>query len=96
MNEIEGRPATIENTLQEMQGDVDTIAEVVDTEEFAELRSNAKKSLTALTIWVVKAVSANSAGFRQIREIQFPLICIKAKSKNKLNNRVNAREFYAP
>lgn len=43
VNEIEGRLATIENTLQEMQGDVDTIAEVVDTEEFAELRSNAKE-----------------------------------------------------
>ncbi len=32
----------IENQLNDVQGDVDTIAEVVDTEEFAAIRDNAK------------------------------------------------------
>ena len=34
--------AKIENQLNDVQGDVDTIAEVVDTEEFAAIRDNAK------------------------------------------------------
>ncbi|EDF8426570.1 phage capsid protein, partial [Salmonella enterica subsp. enterica serovar Montevideo] len=42
VNELEGRVAKIENQLNDVQGDVDTIAEVVDTEEFAAIRDNAK------------------------------------------------------
>ncbi|EAA4463380.1 phage capsid protein [Salmonella enterica subsp. enterica serovar Hadar] len=42
VNELEGRVAKIENQLNDVQGDVDTITEVVDTEEFAAIRDNAK------------------------------------------------------
>ncbi|HEY3982683.1 GPO family capsid scaffolding protein [Cedecea sp.] len=41
VNELEGRVAAIENTLSGVKEDVDTIAEVVDTEEFAAIRDNA-------------------------------------------------------
>lgn len=42
LNELEGRVAKIENQLGDVKDDVDTIAEVVDTEEFSVIRDNAK------------------------------------------------------
>lgn len=42
VNELEGRVAKIESQMNDVLGDVDTIAEVVDTEEFAAIRDNAK------------------------------------------------------
>lgn len=43
VNELEGRVTTIENKLNDVKDDVDTIAEVVDTEEFAAIRDNASE-----------------------------------------------------
>lgn len=43
VNELEGRVAAIENKLNDVKDDVDTIAEVVDTEEFAAIRDNASE-----------------------------------------------------
>lgn len=40
LNNLEGRVSTIETQLASTQEDVDTIAEVVDTQEFATLREN--------------------------------------------------------
>lgn len=61
VNELEARVGAIETQLNSVQDDVDTITEVVDTEEFAVIRDNAKRLLPALMIWVIKAVSVNSA-----------------------------------
>lgn len=43
VNDIESRLAAIESQLSKTQDDVDTIAEVVDTQEFATLRDNLPK-----------------------------------------------------
>lgn len=43
LNELEGRVATIEKQLNSVADDVDTISEVVDTEEFAAIRDNASE-----------------------------------------------------
>lgn len=40
LNNLEGRVSAIETQLADTQADVDTIAEVVDTQEFAALRDN--------------------------------------------------------
>lgn len=42
LNNLEGRVSAIETQLADTQADVDTIAEVVDTQEFATLRDNIK------------------------------------------------------
>ena len=46
VNDLEARVAKIETQLNDVQGDVDTIAEVVDTQEFAAIRDNAKEIVT--------------------------------------------------
>lgn len=43
LNDLEARVATIENQLNSVKEDVDTITEVVDTEEFSAIRDNAKE-----------------------------------------------------
>jgi len=43
VNNLEGRVTTIENKLNDVKEDVDTIAGVVDTEEFATIRDNSKE-----------------------------------------------------
>jgi hypothetical protein len=43
LNELEGRVASIESKLAEVKDDVDTVAEVVDTAEFASIRDNASE-----------------------------------------------------
>ncbi|EPX3668844.1 TPA: GPO family capsid scaffolding protein [Citrobacter koseri] len=42
VNDLEARVAKIESQINDVQDDVDTISEVVDTEEFAAIRDNAK------------------------------------------------------
>jgi len=46
VNNLEGRLTKVEEQLASAQGDIDTIAEVVDTEEFASLRDNLPNILT--------------------------------------------------
>lgn len=46
VNGIEERLAKVEEQISAAQGDIETIAEVVDTEEFASLRDNLPKILT--------------------------------------------------
>jgi predicted nucleic acid-binding Zn-ribbon protein len=46
VNGIEERLAKVEEQLSAAQGDIETIAEVVDTEEFASLRDNLPTILT--------------------------------------------------
>jgi len=46
LNDLESRVAAIEEKLTSVSGDVDTIAEVVDTAEFAELRNNIGSIIT--------------------------------------------------
>ncbi|EOD9390204.1 GPO family capsid scaffolding protein [Cronobacter sakazakii] len=40
VNELEGRMDNVESQLQELSGDMDKVAEVMDTEDFARLRDN--------------------------------------------------------
>lgn len=65
VNELEGRVAKIENQLNDVQGDVDTIAEVVDTEEFAAIRDNAKDIVSVLTIWEINQPVHQAAKFQR-------------------------------
>ena len=46
VNSLEERLAKVEEQLSAAQGDIETIAEVVDTEEFASLRDNLPTILT--------------------------------------------------
>ena len=46
LNDLEARVGAIETQLNSVQDDVDTITEVVDTEEFAAIRDNAKEIVT--------------------------------------------------
>jgi uncharacterized coiled-coil protein SlyX len=46
VNNLEERLAKVEEQLSAAQGDIETIAEVVDTEEFASLRDNLPTILT--------------------------------------------------
>lgn len=43
LNELEGRVGKIETQLNSVSEDVETIAEVVDTEEFSAIRDNASE-----------------------------------------------------
>ncbi|EJY8390813.1 phage capsid protein, partial [Cronobacter sakazakii] len=40
VNELEGRMDAVEVQLKELSGDMDKVAEVMDTEDFARLRDN--------------------------------------------------------
>ncbi|MDS0093385.1 hypothetical protein [Enterobacter hormaechei] len=46
LNDLEARVGKIETQLNSVQDDVDTITEVVDTEEFSVIRDNAKEIVT--------------------------------------------------
>ncbi|MEH3209923.1 hypothetical protein POV10_05640 [Klebsiella pneumoniae] len=46
LNDLEARVGAIETQLNSVQDDVDTISEVVDTEEFAAIRDNAAEIVT--------------------------------------------------
>ena len=46
LNDLEARVGAIETQLNSVQDDVDTITEVVDTEEFSVIRDNAKEIVT--------------------------------------------------
>ena len=64
LNDLEARVGIIETQLNSVKDDVDTITDVVDTEEFAVIRDNAKEIVTRFNDL------GNKGGQRKQRQVQ--------------------------